>query len=164
MYDETEEFLRTEMPSFDQFMEVLGRYHLNQRVCQRCVQNVYRLFINGFEICDRDMDTYGWGVYVAPRWRKTQDKLYRAHIYRIKQTKMKNTRNKTINRFLVDYLFTPSILDHSCHPTCVISFQGPLLTVTTLGPVHRYTAWDKQWKSRRSCREKFALGRSQGKV
>jgi SET and MYND domain-containing protein len=49
VYDETEEFLGTAMPDLDQFMEVLGR-----------------LYINGFEICDSKMETYGWGVYLAP--------------------------------------------------------------------------------------------------
>ena len=50
MYDEVEEFLVDRMPSLDQFMEVLGR-----------------LYINGFEICDQTMVTYGWGVYLGPR-------------------------------------------------------------------------------------------------
>eukprot|EP00092_Neocalanus_flemingeri_P092733 GFUD01117774.1.p1 GENE.GFUD01117774.1~~GFUD01117774.1.p1 ORF type:complete len:232 (+),score=61.38 GFUD01117774.1:112-807(+) len=49
VYDEVEEFLLDDMPSLDQFMEVLGR-----------------LYINGFEICDRQMETYGWGVYLGP--------------------------------------------------------------------------------------------------
>jgi len=49
VFDETEEFLGEETPTFDQFMEVLGR-----------------LYINGFEICDKDMNTYGWGVYLGP--------------------------------------------------------------------------------------------------
>ena len=38
------------MPSFDTFFEILGR-----------------LYINGFEIYDSEMDTYGWGVYLGPR-------------------------------------------------------------------------------------------------
>ena len=50
LYEETEEFLRDEMPSFDTFIEILGR-----------------LYINGFEICDSDMQTYGWGVYLGVR-------------------------------------------------------------------------------------------------
>jgi len=48
-YDEVEEFLLEKMPSMDQFMEVLGR-----------------LYINGFEICDHAMKSYGWGVYLGP--------------------------------------------------------------------------------------------------
>ena len=51
LYDETEEFLQEMMPSFDTFVEILGR-----------------LYINGFEICDSQMVTYGWGVYLGPRW------------------------------------------------------------------------------------------------
>ena len=50
LYEETEEFLRDEMPSFDTFIEILGR-----------------LYINGFEICDSEMQTYGWGVYLGVR-------------------------------------------------------------------------------------------------
>ena len=50
LYDETEEFLQELMPSFDTFVEILGR-----------------LYINGFEICDSQMVTYGWGVYLGPR-------------------------------------------------------------------------------------------------
>ena len=50
VYDEVEEFLLDKMPSLDQFMEVLGR-----------------LYINGFEICDEAMVSYGWGVYLGPR-------------------------------------------------------------------------------------------------
>ena len=49
LYDETEEFLDNEMPPFTSFLEVLGR-----------------LYINGFEICDSQMSTYGWGVYLGP--------------------------------------------------------------------------------------------------
>jgi len=49
VYEETEEFLGELMPSLDMFVEVLGR-----------------LYINGFEICDDNMKTYGWGVYLAP--------------------------------------------------------------------------------------------------
>jgi len=49
VYDEVEEFLLDKMPSLDQFMEVLGR-----------------LYINGFEICDEAMVSYGWGVYLGP--------------------------------------------------------------------------------------------------
>ena len=49
LYDETEEFLGDDMPPFNTFMEVLGR-----------------LYINGFEICDAEMETYGWGVYLGP--------------------------------------------------------------------------------------------------
>ena len=51
LYDETEEYLREKMPTFDTFIEVLGR-----------------LYINGFEICDAHMETYGWGVYLGPRY------------------------------------------------------------------------------------------------
>ena len=50
MYDEVEEYLLDETPKLDDFIEVLGR-----------------LYINGFEICDEKMDTYGWGVYLGPR-------------------------------------------------------------------------------------------------
>ena len=50
LYEETEEFLRDKMPSFDTFIEILGR-----------------LYINGFEICDSEMQTYGWGVYLGVR-------------------------------------------------------------------------------------------------
>ena len=50
VYDEVEEFLLDKMPCLDQFMEVLGR-----------------LYINGFEICDEAMVSYGWGVYLGPR-------------------------------------------------------------------------------------------------
>ena len=50
VYDEVEEFFLDKMPTLDQFMEVLGR-----------------LYINGFEICDESMDSYGWGVYLGPR-------------------------------------------------------------------------------------------------
>ena len=50
LYEETEEFLRDKMPSFETFLEVLGR-----------------LYINGFEICDSEMQTYGWGVYLGVR-------------------------------------------------------------------------------------------------
>ena len=50
LYEETEEFLREKMPSFDTFIEILGR-----------------LYINGFEICDSEMHTYGWGVYLGVR-------------------------------------------------------------------------------------------------
>ena len=53
LYDETEEFLQETMPSFDTFVEILGR-----------------LYINGFEICDSQMVTYGWGVYLGPRSRE----------------------------------------------------------------------------------------------
>ena len=53
LYDETEEFLQETMPSFDTFVEILGR-----------------LYINGFEICDSQMVTYGWGVYLGPRWEE----------------------------------------------------------------------------------------------
>ena len=49
LYEETEEFLGPEMPTFKTFLEVLGR-----------------LYINGFEICDSQMETYGWGVYLGP--------------------------------------------------------------------------------------------------
>ena len=49
LYDETEEFLDDEMPSFTTFLEVLGR-----------------LYINGFEMCDSAMETYGWAVYLGP--------------------------------------------------------------------------------------------------
>ena len=49
LYEETEEFLGPEMPPFKTFLEVLGR-----------------LYINGFEICDSHMETYGWGVYLGP--------------------------------------------------------------------------------------------------
>jgi len=49
VYDETEEFLGPAMPSLDIFVEVLGR-----------------LYINGFEICDDKMSTYGWGVFLGP--------------------------------------------------------------------------------------------------
>lgn len=49
VYDETEEFLGPAMPSLDIFVEVLGR-----------------LYINGFEICDDKMITYGWAVYLGP--------------------------------------------------------------------------------------------------
>jgi len=49
VYDETEEFLGSAMPPFDLFVEVLGR-----------------LYINGFEICDDNMSTYGWGVFLGP--------------------------------------------------------------------------------------------------
>ena len=54
LYDETEEFLGQDTPSFNTFMEVLGR-----------------LYINGFEICDSEMETYGWGVYLGPRYGVT---------------------------------------------------------------------------------------------
>ena len=50
LYDETEEFLGQDTPPFNTFIEVLGR-----------------LYINGFEICDSEMETYGWGVYLGPR-------------------------------------------------------------------------------------------------
>ena len=50
LYDETEEYLLDMMPNFDTFVEILGR-----------------LYINGFEICDENMETYGWGVYLGPR-------------------------------------------------------------------------------------------------
>ena len=50
LYDETEEYMMERMPSFDIFIEILGR-----------------LYINGFEICDDEMETYGWGVYLGPR-------------------------------------------------------------------------------------------------
>jgi len=49
VYDEVEEFLGKKMPSFSIFVEILGR-----------------LYINGFEICDSKMITYGWGVYLGP--------------------------------------------------------------------------------------------------
>jgi len=49
VYDEVEEYLLDETPKLDDFIEVLGR-----------------LYINGFEICDEKMDTYGWGVYLGP--------------------------------------------------------------------------------------------------
>jgi len=77
LYDETEEYLREKMPTFDTFIEVLGR-----------------LYINGFEICDAHMETYGWGVYLGP-----------------------------------------SILDHSCQPNCVVSFNGNKLSVSAIGNV-----------------------------
>merc|ERR1719225_1124067 len=51
LYDETEEFLGLDTPSFNTFIEVLGR-----------------LYINGFEICDSEMESYGWGVYLGPRY------------------------------------------------------------------------------------------------
>ena len=50
LYDETEDFLKDKMPSLDTFIEILGR-----------------LYINGFEICDSDVQTYGWGVYLGVR-------------------------------------------------------------------------------------------------
>merc|ERR1712051_1077184 len=53
LYDETEEFLGPDIPPFNTFIEVLGR-----------------LYINGFEICDSDMETYGWGVFLGPRYLK----------------------------------------------------------------------------------------------
>lgn len=49
LYDETEEYLQDRMPNFETFIEILGR-----------------LYINGFEICDERMETYGWGVYLGP--------------------------------------------------------------------------------------------------
>lgn len=50
VYTEVEDFLGDElMPCMDEFLEVLGR-----------------LYINGFEICDTRMHTYGWGVYLGP--------------------------------------------------------------------------------------------------
>ncbi len=45
-----EDFLEDDMPDFATFLEVLGR-----------------LYINGFEICNDRMETYGWGVYLGPR-------------------------------------------------------------------------------------------------
>jgi len=49
VYTEVEEYLGPVTPSFDDFVEVLGR-----------------LYINGFEICDDKMISYGWGVYLGP--------------------------------------------------------------------------------------------------
>ena len=50
VYGEVEEFLEDQTPGWDEFVEVLGR-----------------LYINGFEICNERMETYGWGVYLGPR-------------------------------------------------------------------------------------------------
>ena len=74
VYEEVQEFLLDETPKFDEFVEVLGR-----------------LYINGFEICDDKMESYGWGVYLGP-----------------------------------------SVLDHSCQPSCTVRFQGRRLTVTAV--------------------------------
>jgi len=49
LYSELEDYLGPETPRFPDFMDVLGR-----------------LYINGFEICDSSMNSYGWGVYLAP--------------------------------------------------------------------------------------------------
>ncbi|XP_023323148.1 histone-lysine N-methyltransferase SMYD3 isoform X2 [Eurytemora carolleeae] len=49
VYNEVEDFLGSLVPSFDEFVEILGR-----------------LYINGFEICTDKMETYGWGVYLGP--------------------------------------------------------------------------------------------------
>ena len=62
VYEETEEFLGPAMPSFDIFVEVLGRYF--QDIYK--AKNAGRLYINGFEICDDKMSTYGWGVFLGP--------------------------------------------------------------------------------------------------
>jgi len=62
VFEETEEFLGPAMPSFDIFVEVLGRYF--QDIYK--VKNAGRLYINGFEICDDKMSTYGWGVFLGP--------------------------------------------------------------------------------------------------
>lgn len=77
VYSEVEEYLGPEMPTFDEFIEIMGR-----------------LYINGFEICNEEMETYGWGVYLGP-----------------------------------------SIMDHSCQPTAVVSFTGCRLSVTCLRDV-----------------------------
>ena len=50
VYNEVEEFLCSDIPTFNEFVEILGR-----------------LYINGFEICTENMETYGWGVYLGPR-------------------------------------------------------------------------------------------------
>jgi len=49
IYSELEDFLDDQMPDFDEFMEVIGR-----------------LYINGFEIHDENMETYGWGIFLGP--------------------------------------------------------------------------------------------------
>ena len=62
VYEETEEFLGELMPTLDIFVEVLGRWAEGEAFIPT------RLYINGFEICDDNMETYGWGVYLAPRF------------------------------------------------------------------------------------------------
>lgn len=49
LYSQVELLLEEDMPDFPTFLEVLGR-----------------LYINGFEICNERMETYGWGVYLGP--------------------------------------------------------------------------------------------------
>jgi len=49
IHAEVEEYLWDQTPDFEEFMEIIGR-----------------IYINGFEVCDDNMDTYGWAVYLGP--------------------------------------------------------------------------------------------------
>jgi len=50
VYSEVEQYLgEQDTPPFQTFVEILGR-----------------LYINGFEICDERMNSYGWGVFLGP--------------------------------------------------------------------------------------------------
>ena len=118
VYEETEEFLGELMPSLDMFVEVLGRWSVGKTFIPT------RLYINGFEICDDNMKTYGWGVYLAPRF-------FHCSICRPHQL---FTNHFSLLNFNDNTFF--SILDHSCQPNCVVSFSGPLLTVRALAPLN----------------------------
>ena len=70
LYYETEEFLLDKMPSFDTFIEILGR-----------------LYVNGFEIYSLEtMETYGWGVFLGPRQVHSQYTTKNHTMWRLRGT------------------------------------------------------------------------------